>query len=244
MQMQHLGKLTSTRGGAVLVGLVAAIIAAILLVVYITHYRSSVKSSVAVPSTVLVAKNLIVKGTTGATIGTKLLYRPTAVPADQIKLGALTDPGVLSGKIAAADIFPGQQLTEADFTDSSTPTGATGALTGAQRAVTISIDPLNGSLDLVQPGDHVDIYQQVTTGKAPIVKLFRADVPIIQSGAGATTNGAAVVVLQVPTRDVADLLYAAVHTQLSFALRPSGKAAPTVPRTADAQSMLDYSHTH
>jgi Flp pilus assembly protein CpaB len=247
MQMQHLGKLTSTRGGAVLVGVVAAVIAAILLVVYITHYRSSVKSSVAVPSTVLVAKNLIVKGTTGAAIGTKVLYRPTAIPAEQIKAGALTDPGALAGTVAATDIFPGQQLTATDFTPTSTSAATTSVLQGNQRAVTITIDPLNGSLGLVQSGDHVDIYQQVTSGTPPanIVKLFRPDVTVLQAGdQGTTAAGASVVVLRVPSQDAADVLYAAQHTELWFVLRPATKASRTVAETASTKSMLDYSHTH
>ena len=59
-----LGKLTSSRGGAILLGVAAAVLAAILLAVYVTRYRDSVKSgTVNVP--VLQATHLIPKGTPG-----------------------------------------------------------------------------------------------------------------------------------------------------------------------------------
>ena len=45
MQIQNtFGKLTSSRGGAIVLGIIAAIFAAVLLAVYVTHYRDSVKS--------------------------------------------------------------------------------------------------------------------------------------------------------------------------------------------------------
>ena len=62
MQDVFAGRLFKTRGGAVLIGGVAAVLAAILLVVYLHSYRSSVNSG-SRPMTVLVAKSLIPKGT-------------------------------------------------------------------------------------------------------------------------------------------------------------------------------------
>ena len=79
MQNNLTSRLTSTRGGAIALGVLAAIIAAVLLVVYITHYRSSVKSDTA-PLQVLLAKRLIPAGTTGTEIGKKQLYTLTSVP--------------------------------------------------------------------------------------------------------------------------------------------------------------------
>jgi Flp pilus assembly protein CpaB len=249
MQIQNLaGKLTSTRRGAILLGILAATIAAILLGVYITHYRSSVNSSVAVPPSVLVAKNLIPRGTTGTQIGTRLLYRSTAVTAAQLQPGALTDPGALSGQVAATDIFPGQQLTAGDFVASGTGGASSStaiSLTGNQRAVTITIDALNGSIAILQAGDHVDIYQQITSSKGTIVKLFRPDVTVLRSpDTTAGASGPSTVVLQVPTRDVADVLFASRHTELWFVPRPVVKPAPTVAEVASTKSMLDYSRTH
>ena len=234
------GQLTSTRRGALLLGIAAAALAAILLVAYITWYRSSVESSAA-PTPVLVANRLIARGTPGSVIAAKQLYETTTIADANVKAGAITDPAVLSGSVAAVDIYPGAQLTAADFTTGAVAAGVTATLPANQRAVSISIDALAGSLANLQTGDRVDIYQQVGGSSGQIIKLFRGNVPVLQAPGAAGTG---VVILQVPSRDSADLLYASNHTQLMFALRPANGGTPTVPTTATQESMLRYSRTH
>src|SRR5689334_10788294 len=96
-------KLMSTRSGTILVGLVAAGLAAAVLVVYLVQYRNSVRHS-AQPVSVLVAKQVIPKNTSGDVIGTKSLYQVTRIPAGQVVSGALTDPGALTGKVTNTTI--------------------------------------------------------------------------------------------------------------------------------------------
>src|SRR5262249_45104033 len=139
-----LGKLTSSRGGAVLLGIGAAILAAILLAVYVTRYRDSVKSSAANVTT-LQAKNLIPKGTPGAQIAKSGQYQAVTIAKDQLKVGAITDPAVLTGRVAIADIYPGQQLTIGDFTETAVAS-LNAQITGPQRALTMTIDATRGSL--------------------------------------------------------------------------------------------------
>ena len=242
------GRLATSRGGAVLLGILAALIAAILLTIYITHYRSSVKSDAA-PAAVLVAKRLIPAGTTGAEIGTKQLYTVSNVPKDRLVAGAVTDPSGLNGVITSRDVFPGQQLTANDLTTSDTATAGvlSAELKASQRAVLVQIDALNANLANLRNGDHVDIYQQITGANSTIIKLFRPNVPVLQVTSAGTTeqgNAAGQIVLEVPARDSADYLYAAKHTELSFVLRPSSGATPTPPTTANTQTMLQYSRPH
>lgn len=237
----RLERLTTTRNGTIALGIGAAVLAAILLGVYITQYRSSVAAGSGAQS-VLVAKKLIARGTPGSVIAVKQLYTTTTLPDDQVKSGAITDPQTIAGSVAATDIYPGQQLAQENFTAGGTASGVTATLAGNQRAVSVSIDTLKGSLASLQTGDRVDIYQQLTGSSGVILKLFRANVAVLQ--APGATEGAATVILQVPTRDVADLLYAAGHTELFFALRPASGATPTVPRVADEQSMQRFSRTH
>ncbi len=59
----------TTRRGSLLVGAAAAVLAGIILLAYLHSYRNSVNSGAA-PVSVLVAKNLIQKGTPGDIIGT------------------------------------------------------------------------------------------------------------------------------------------------------------------------------
>ena len=60
-------KVQQSRGWTLALGIAAAVLAAILLIAYLAQYRSSVKSSTA-ETPVLVAKNLIPKGTSGTVI--------------------------------------------------------------------------------------------------------------------------------------------------------------------------------
>jgi Flp pilus assembly protein CpaB len=228
------GRLTSSRRGAVLLGIVAAALAALLLGAYIWSYRDSVNAS-STPTQVLVAKRLIAQGTPGSVIATKQLYEISAATGDAVKEGAISDPGLLNGTIAAVDIFPGQQLTSADFA-AGAATGGASDLKGAQRAVTI---PTEGALGLqaLQPGTRVDIYQQLSGPTGVLVKLFRANILVL--GTEDTD-----VILQVPSLDVSDTLYAAQHTQLMFVQRPTSGAFPTRPTVATKASMLQYTDTH
>src|SRR5881396_1810022 len=119
-------------------GGVAAVLAAIVLVVYLKSYRNSVNSSGA-PATVLVARNLIQKGTPGDIIGTNRQFQVASVPKKELQGGALTDPAALSGRVAVADIYPGQQLTAASFAYAA-PGSLQTKLTGTDRAIALTVD--------------------------------------------------------------------------------------------------------
>ena len=153
---ERISRLFRNRGGAVIAGGVAAVIAVILLIVYLNSYRSSVNSDKA-PERVLVATKVIKAGTSGEIIAKTGLYQVTAVQKDQLKLNAITDPAALAERIAVADIFPGQQLTQDDFTTES-QTGVAYQLVGRQRAIAIPTDSAHGVGGVVASGNFVDVY--------------------------------------------------------------------------------------
>src|SRR4029079_16201435 len=136
----------------------AAVLAAILLIAYLVQYRSSVKSSTA-ETPVLVAKNLIPKGTSGTVIAEKQLFQAATLAKDDLKVGAISDPAYLNARVAVADIFPGQQITTADLTVGLTDAIPT-QLTGKQRAVAIPVGGARGLVGFVSSGDRVDVYYQ------------------------------------------------------------------------------------
>ena len=111
-------KVTQSRGWTLALGIAAAALAAILLIAYLVQYRSSVNDSTA-PTPVLVAKNLIPKGTSGTVIAEKGMFQAASLPKDDLKVGAISDPAYLNGRVAVADIFPGQQITTADVSPAS-----------------------------------------------------------------------------------------------------------------------------
>ena len=150
----------SSRGWAIALGIGAVVLAAILLVVYLDRYRARVGGENA-PTPVLVAKQLIPTGTPGSIVATNGMYAATTLPAKEVEVGAVADPSYLAGRAAAADIFPGQQITSTDFAASDT-LSVDSQITGTQRAISISIDNVHGSLSQLQAGDSVDIYTSVS----------------------------------------------------------------------------------
>jgi hypothetical protein len=102
-------------------GRIAAIVtsaaAAILLfgAGYLSHDRNSVKGSTELGS-VLVANRLIPKGTSGSSIAAQNLLHVTTIPKEQIAPTGISDPGVLLGRVTAADIYPNEQLATRNFT--------------------------------------------------------------------------------------------------------------------------------
>ena len=107
----------------------------------------------------LVAKGLIPKGTSGTVIAEKGLFQAATLPKDDLKVGAISDPAYLNGRVAVADIFPGQQITTADVSAGLTDAIPT-QLSGIQRAVAISVGATQGLVGYVASGDRVDVYYQ------------------------------------------------------------------------------------
>jgi Flp pilus assembly protein CpaB len=225
------GKMSS-RGWAIALGIGAIVLAAILLVVYLDRYRARVGGENA-PTPVLVAKQLIPAGTPGTLIASGQMYAPTTLPRKEVEVGAIADPQYLAGRAASAAIFPGQQFTATDFATADTAS-VDSQITGTQRAISISIDNVHGSLSQVQAGDSVDIYVSV----AGVVKLFRPNVKVLAIPAQAGPSGGSNLILRLDTKDAATFAYAADNTQFYFVLRPVIGAKPTKPSTANASTVL------
>jgi pilus assembly protein CpaB len=241
------GKMGASRSWAIAIGIGAAVLAGILLLVYLNRYRDSVAGETA-PTSVLVAKSLIVKGTSGTQIATKELYQGVSLPNKEVKVGALADPAYLNGRVAVSDILPGQQLTTSDFTTATTTLAKT-KITGRQRALSVAVDNVHGSTAQIEAGDRIDIY--IATGARnngqAIVKLFRQNVLVLQSPTTVQTDTGEVsssssdggpFVLRVDTRDAADFAYAADNTQFWFVIRPQTGARPTRPDTASIATVV------
>ena len=222
----------SSRGWAIALGIGAIVLAAILLVVYLDRYRARVGGENA-PTPVLVAKQFIPAGTPGNLIASGPMYAPTTLPRKEVEVGAISDPQYLSGRAASAEIFPGQQFTAIDFAASDTAS-VDSQITGTQRALSISIDNVHGSLSQIQAGDSVDIY----TGVAGVVKLFRPNVKVLAIPTLPGPSGGGNLVLRLETKDAANFAFAADNTQLWFVIRPVVNAKPTTPSTANAATVL------
>ena len=222
----------SSRGWAIALGIGAVVLAAILLVVYLDRYRARVGGRNA-PTPVLVANRLIPVGTPGVIAATNSMYTATTLPRKEVEVGAVADPSYLAGRAAAVEIFPGQQITSTDFAASDTAS-VDSQITGTQRALSISIDNVHGSLSQVQVGDSVDVYTSV----AGVVKLFEPNVKVLTIPAVPGPSGGSNLVLRIETGEASKWAYAADNTQLIFVLRPVSVQSRRSRRVANAATVL------
>ena len=228
-------RLLKTRQGTIVVGVAAAVLAAILLLVYLSHYRSSVKGSTE-PVTVLVAKRLIPKGTSGNSIAEQNIFVVTTIPKGQLKLGAISDPAVLQGTVAAADIYPNQQLTTNDFT-TKTVGALASQLTGRWRGFSLpALDAAHGLSPDIQAGDHVDVYAQVRG----VTGLVMSDVLVLASPTAATGSAPASgnYILRIPSSKAAKFAWIGENGKYWLVLRPAAKALPTPPTLAPTANLF------
>lgn len=201
-------KLFTTRQGTILLGVIAAVIAAIALILYLNHYRNSVNAK-NVPISVLVAQQLIQKGTPGDVIRTTPgLYAPTSLPKAQVKTGAVVDPATLTGQVALTDIAAGQQLSAADFGPSTN--GLTDQLCASCRAVVVPLGSPQSVGGQIAAGSHVDIWV-ATNG---VNRLLFQDVYVLGASGGNVT-------LRASARQAGTLIYASQNAQIWLVLRPT-----------------------
>ena len=224
-------KVSQSRGWTLALGIGAAALAAILLIAYLVQYRSSVDSSTA-PTPVLVAKNLIPKGTSGTVIAEKQLFQAATLSKDDLKIGAISDPAYLNGRVAVADIFPGQQITTADLsvglTDAVPP-----QLSGKQRAVAIPMTGNRGLAGYVSSGDRVDVYYEIGSNGGTILGLLAPNVLVLRAG-----SGAAPAIIKADAALAQKLALASDSGTLWFLLRPAGDATNPPKKSITSTELL------
>jgi len=230
-------RLFSTRGGTIAVGVFAAFLALLVLLLYLSSYRSSVRnSSAAVP--VLVAKRLIPQGTAGDVLGTTGGFEATRLAKKAVKEGALTDPTLLRGRVALSDIYPGQQLTLADFSLAATATLGS-RLTGKQRAISVPIDPVHGMLGQVVAGDRVDLYANLNG----VIRAVMQNVYVLSaSGSGQASLGggesSSSMTFRLTPSGVARVAFVSANGELWVVLRPATRGGTIGPNVATLGQLL------
>jgi Flp pilus assembly protein CpaB len=240
-------RLTSTRRGTLALAGLAALLAGAAIFVYLNNYRHSVNAGAA-PATVLVAKKTIAKGTPGDAVAANELFTTTTIRQSQLLNGAISDPVSLRGRVAAHDVFPGQQLTTADFVTGSSSIASTLAKT--DRLISIPLDSAHGLTGQLTAGDHVDVFAGFnvipvdsrgvpTQGgqSRPVLKLILQDVPVVSVGKPAG-SGTANVSVKVGDAAAENLAFASDNGKLWIVLRPPTGAKPVPPRLVTIETML------
>jgi Flp pilus assembly protein CpaB len=241
-------KLLSTRRGTIIVATVCALVAGGILIFAMQSYRHNVDTE-GNPETVFVASGLIQKGTAGDAISSEQLFKPTSIATKQVSAGAIADTAQLHGKVAAADIYPGQQLTAADFTAGG---GLPAQLAPNQRAMTITLGSAHGMVGQLHDGDHVDVYASVSIGPdgrgIGVERLLMSNIQVLKAGTssggglggGTPQSQESNVTLKVDNDQAGVLAYAAGAgtNAVWLVLRPANATSGTSTPTVSAQSLL------
>jgi Flp pilus assembly protein CpaB len=245
LSTQELQRLVSTRGGMVAVAGLVALLAGTMLLFFLSQYRQRVAGS-GNTVRVVVAKNLIEKGSSGDVIASKGLFETAGIKQSERKNGAIVDPASLKGKVAASDIYPGEQLTTKDFT------GATDSVANKvsdfERAVSVPLDAAHGMIGDVHTGDHVDVLAgfNVDTGfgrPRPVLRAVMQDVLVLRApnqskgglnGANSTQN----VVLRAPDEKAWEFAFSSEYGKIWLVLRPKAGAEETKPSPVTLEKVL------
>jgi pilus assembly protein CpaB len=218
-----------------------------VLLVFVHQYKSNVKNGTETES-VLVANQLIPKGTVGDAVASSGLFRPTAISSSNVHASAVTDAAALSGKVATRDIYPGQQILAADFTTGGSD--LRGRIQGDQRAISIPLDSSHGILGVVKDGDHVDVLAAFAGSGAagtsqPVVRTLFQNVLVLKAPTtfNTSTNSGkdGNVTLRVSDRDAARLAYASDQGKVWLVLRPPAGALQSRPTAVTLGSILSGS---
>jgi Flp pilus assembly protein CpaB len=162
------------------------------------------------------------------------------VPESKAIVGAITDPVAFKGRVAVDDIFPGQQITAADFSIAASAAIQT-KLVKAQRGVAIPADAVHGLSGHIGPGDHVDIFVGFNTGTQPVIKLLMQNALVLSTPGALNAAGGGrspSLVIRANYQRAIELAFAADNGVLWLMLRPAANVKATPPEAVTVESLL------
>jgi Flp pilus assembly protein CpaB len=230
----------STRRGAITTAVVAAILAGLLIFAFVSSYT---KGGAAAPvnTPVFVSQGFIPRGTPASVVASNSLLDRTTVPSNHVVVGAISDPATLKGEVAVQDIYPGQQVTAADFAVGNV--SAASQLTGVERAISVPVDTTHGLIGFVHSGDHVDVLASLTSGGGGgQVTTLATNITVLNApggggggGVGGGSSGGGIV-LRVTPKEASTMAYAADNGKIWIVLRPPVGAIGTTTATTQGTS--------
>lgn len=170
------------------ISLGAGIFATFMLYSYTQEKKSEVDKALGDKIRVVVAKDDIRDMDTIYDNVVEIREKPKA----DVEPDAFTDIGDLVGTVAAIPIKKGQTITKNKVLEPGPETGMAIQVSPNRRAVTVPISPERANANLIRPGDRVDIFAVVDSGKGANQKreviLFKQDVPVLATGVNVNNN--------------------------------------------------------
>jgi Flp pilus assembly protein CpaB len=209
------GQLLSSRRGALIIAIVAALAAGALFYGFAQNYKSSSAPVVPANAYVFVAQKFIPQGTPAQVIASGALLKRVQVSGHQVVAGAIPDPSAITGEVATSSIAAGQQITVADFTHASISISS--YLSGNQRGISVPLDPAHGITAYLAQGDTVDIMRTTASGTA----LVAQNITVL-----ANANGD--VVLRVSDKQALVMANSSDDSKIWLTLRPPAQAQQSI----------------
>lgn len=114
------------------------------------------------------------------------------MPADFIQPDAVSIPDEIIGNVAAVPIRKGQMVVKNNLLTPGPDTGIALQVAPSKRAISIPVDEIRGVAKLIRPGDRIDIYAAVDSGKGinqrREVFALMNDVPVLATGVSVVNN--------------------------------------------------------
>jgi pilus assembly protein CpaB len=109
----------------------------------------------------LVARNVIPKGTSGATVLDENLLETKKVQRSAIPDAALTSPDGIKGLVASGAIAKGQFIVSDSFVAASQVNGFSTSVKDGKQAISFSVDMAHGVAGFIQPNDSINVLYSV-----------------------------------------------------------------------------------
>lgn len=107
-------------------------------------------------------------------------------PADFVEPGVMNDPETAVGQVAAVPIKKGEQVLNTKLLQPGPDTGISLQVAPTKRAVSLPVDEVRGVAKLIRPGDRIDIFAAVDSGRGlqqrREVSLIMQDVVVLATG--------------------------------------------------------------
>ena len=170
------------------ISLGAGIFATFMLYSYTQEKKSEMDKTLGDKVRVVIAKEDILDMET--ILETKLEIKEKL--KDEVEPDAFRDIGDVLGTVSAISIKKGQTITKNKVLEPGPETGMAIQVAPGMRAVTIPVDETRANAKLIRPGDRVDIFAVVDSGKgANQVKqviLYKQNVVILATGLNVNNN--------------------------------------------------------
>lgn len=170
------------------ISVVAGIFAAFLLYSYSQEKKAEYDKTYGTMKNVVVAKNDINEMQTIDDTMLEIVQKP----ADFLEPSVVRDPDMAVGQVAASPIKKGEQILQTKLLQPGPETGISLQVAPSKRAITIQVDEVRGVAKLIRPGDRVDIYAAIDSGKGVNQKrevvVLMSDVVVLATGVNVVNN--------------------------------------------------------